>query len=75
MPSDPHVATMTCHGIVLTAVCGALWLVIFNNARVGYQENVNQMRIVSAMVTAIPWRWTLHGRCIRSCMYFKARKS
>jgi hypothetical protein len=50
VPSDPHVATMTCHGIVLTAVCGALWLVIFNNARVGYQENVNQMRIVSAMV-------------------------
>jgi hypothetical protein len=50
VPSDPYVATMTWHGIVLTAVCGAMWLVIFNNARVGYQENVNQMKIVSAMV-------------------------
>jgi len=50
VPSDPHVATMTWHGVALTAVCGALWLVLFNNARVGYQENANQMKIVSALV-------------------------
>jgi hypothetical protein len=49
-PTDPYVATMCWHGIALTAFCGSMWLVLFNNARIAYGQNVNQMKLVSALI-------------------------
>lgn len=49
-PENAYVATMCWHGIALTAFTGALWLVLFNNARIAYGENVNQMKLVSALI-------------------------
>jgi len=50
IPEDPYIAAMCWHGIFLTWVIGFLWLLLFNNARLAYAENVNQLRIISAIV-------------------------
>jgi len=50
IPEDPYIAAMCWHGIFLTWVIGFIWLLLFNNARLAYGENVNQLRIISAIV-------------------------
>jgi hypothetical protein len=50
IPEDPYIAAMCWHGIFLTWLIGFLWLLLFNNARLAYGENVNQLRIISAIV-------------------------
>jgi len=50
VPHEPTVAAMCMHSIFVTFFGSALWLILFNNARLSYAENLNQVKLVSALV-------------------------